>query len=108
SGGGSTLSQLYMCNPIFGGITIATFGTSDMKSQLLPALVAGEATFCMALTEPDAGTNSLALSTLAREDGKGWRLNGQKIWITCVPQATKMLVVARTRKVEDVSRKTDG
>lgn len=108
AGGGSTLSQLFMCNPIFGGITIAKFGSAHMKSELLPALIAGEATFCMALTEPNAGTNSLALSAFAREDGKGWRLSGQKIWITCVPQATKMLVVARTKKAEDVARKTDG
>ena len=108
AGGGSTLSQLFMCNPIFGGITVAKFGTPDMKSELLPALISGEATFCMALTEPDAGTNSLALSTFARADGDGWRLNGQKIWITCVPQATKMLVVARTKRAEDCARKTDG
>jgi acyl-CoA dehydrogenase len=62
----------------------------------------------MALTEPDAGSNSLAIKTFARPDGNGWRLNGQKIWITAVPQATQLLVVARTKKSEDVARKTDG
>lgn len=106
--GGSTLSQMFMCNPVFGGVTISRFGTEAMKRELLPALVAGDALFAMALTEPDAGTNSLALKTFARTEGNGWRINGQKIWITAVPQATKMLVVARTRKLEEVSRKTDG
>jgi len=62
----------------------------------------------MALTEPDAGTNTLAMKTFARSDGEGWLLRGQKIWITCVPQATKMLVGARTLKLEEVDRKTDG
>jgi acyl-CoA dehydrogenase len=108
AGGGSTLSQLFMCNPIFGGVTLAKFGSPEMKNDLLPKLVAGKAKFAMALTEPDAGTNSLALKTFARADGNGWRLFGQKIWITCVPQATKLLVVARSRKLDDVQRKTDG
>ncbi|MGB9118371.1 acyl-CoA dehydrogenase family protein [Bradyrhizobium sp.] len=108
AGGGSTLSQLFMCNPIFGGVTLAKFGSPEMKSDLLPKLVAGKAKFAMALTEPDAGSNSLALKTFARADGNGWRLSGQKIWITCVPQASKLLVVARSRKLDDVQRKTDG
>lgn len=108
AGGGSTLSQLFMCNPIFGGVTLAKFGTPEMKNDLLPKLVTGKAKFAMALTEPDAGTNSLALKTFARADGNGWRLSGQKIWITCVPQASKLLVVARSRKLDDVQRKTDG
>ena len=108
AGGGSTLSQIFMVNPIFGGISIARFGSAEMKDELLPGLISGETNFCMALTEPDAGTNTLALSTFAREDGSGWRLNGQKIWITAVPQASKMLVVARTRKLDEVTRRTDG
>jgi acyl-CoA dehydrogenase len=108
AGGGSTLSQLFMCNPIFGGITLTKFGSPEMKEELLPALVTGKAMFAMALTEPDAGTNTLAMKTFARADGNGWRINGQKIWITAVPQATKILVPARTKKPNEVSRRTDG
>ena len=108
AGGGSTLSQMFMCNPVFGGVTISNFGTEAMKRELLPALVAGKAMFAMALTEPDAGTNSLAIKTFAKADGDGWRISGQKIWITAVPQATKILIVARTKKLDEVSRKTDG
>jgi len=107
AGGGSTLSQLFMVNPIFGGITLSKFGTADQKA-LLPGLMDGSVTFCMALTEPDAGSNALAISTFATPDGNGWRLNGQKIWITSVPQSTKMLVIARTKRVSEVERKTDG
>lgn len=108
AGGGSTLSQLFMCNPIFGGITLTKFASPEVRADLLPKLVAGQAMFAMALTEPDAGTNTLAIKTFARPDGNGWRLSGQKIWITAVPQATKLLVVARTKRAEDVARKTDG
>ncbi|GGG40953.1 acyl-CoA dehydrogenase [Caldovatus sediminis] len=107
-GAGSTLAQLFMLNPIFGGVSIARFGTPAQKRALLPGLARGEVTFCMALTEPDAGTNSLEVRSFARAEGDGWRLNGRKVWITAVPQATKMLVVARTRRVEEVQRRTHG
>ncbi|GMV54235.1 MAG: acyl-CoA dehydrogenase [Betaproteobacteria bacterium] len=108
SGGGPTVGQLFMLNPIFGGVSISRFGTPAMKSELLPKLIRGEMCFCMALTEPDAGTNTLELKTFARADGDGWRLNGRKIWITGVPTAAKMLVIARTRKLEAGMRRTEG
>lgn len=108
AGAGSTVAQLFMLNPIFGGVSIARFGSEEMKRSLLPQIVSGELRCCMALTEPDAGSNSLEIKTFATPDGNGWRLNGRKIWITGVGAAHKMLVVARTRKLEEVKRRTDG
>jgi acyl-CoA dehydrogenase len=107
-GGGSTLGQLFMVNPIFGGVSIANFANEGMKQELLPALCKGEMNFCMALTEPDAGSNSLALKTFASSDGNGWRLTGQKIWITGVSASDKMLVIARTSKLDEVTKPTQG
>lgn len=108
AGAGSTLAQMFMLNPIFGGVSIAKYGSDKMKSEWLPQLCDGRMHFCMALTEPDAGSNSLELKTNARADGNGWVLNGQKIWITGVPQSHKMLVVARTTPLEEAERKTQG
>jgi len=79
-----------------------------MKAELLPKIVSGEINCCMALTEPDAGTNTLELRTYAEADADGWRLNGRKIWITGVPDAAKMLVVARTKKLADCKSRSDG
>ena len=107
-GAGATLGQLFMINPIFGGVSISMFGSDEMKKELLPALISGKINFCMALTEPDAGTNTLGLKTFAREDGDGWRINGRKIWITAADTAEKMLVIARTQKAEDVAKPTQG
>ena len=107
-GAGSTLSQLFMLNPIFGGVSISKYGSDEMRRTVLPRIISGEIGCCMALTEPDAGTNSLEVRTFAEADGNGWRLNGQKIWISAVPQAEKMLVIARTKKKEGATRKTDG
>lgn len=107
-GGGSTLGQLYMCNPIFGGVSVSRFGTDAQRRALLPGLITGDIKFCMALTEPDAGTNTLEMRSFAAAEGSGWRLNGRKIWITQVPESNKILVLARTKKIEEVSRKTEG
>jgi acyl-CoA dehydrogenase len=107
-GGGSTVGQLFMINPIFGGVSVFRFGSERMKTELLPKIISGEINFCMALTEPDAGSNSLEIKTFAARDGNGWKLNGRKIWITGVDAAQKMLVVARTTKAQDVKRRTDG
>jgi acyl-CoA dehydrogenase len=107
-GAGSTLAQIFMITPIFGGVTVSRFGSPAMKAALLPRIVSGKIHCCMALTEPDAGSNSLAIKTFAAEDGNGWRLNGRKIWITGVEIAEKMLVIARTRKLEEVAKKTEG
>lgn len=106
--GGSTVGQLFMVNPIFGGVSISRFGTPAMKAELLPKIISGEINCCMALTEPDAGSNTLEIKTFAQADGKGWRVNGNKIWITAVPDAAKMLVVARTTKLAEGGRRTSG
>lgn len=108
AGAGSTVGQLFMINPIFGGISISRFGSPEMKRSLLPGLIAGDINFCMALTEPDAGTNTLEIRSFATADGDGWRLNGRKIWITAVDSAQKMLVVARTRSVKESASRSDG
>jgi acyl-CoA dehydrogenase len=107
-GGGASVGQLFMINPIFGGVALSKFGTPAMKAELLPKIVSGQINCCMALTEPDAGTNTLELRSYAEADGDGWRLNGRKIWITGVPDAAKMLVVARTKKLAECKSRSDG
>ncbi|MDQ1506577.1 MAG: acyl-CoA dehydrogenase [Actinomycetota bacterium] len=108
AGAGATVGQLFMINPIFGGVAVARYGHEAMKSAVLPGLIRGDVICCMALTEPDAGTNTLEMRTTARLDGDGWILRGSKIWITAVPDADKMLVVARTRPLKEVRRRADG
>ncbi|HMM73690.1 MAG TPA: acyl-CoA dehydrogenase family protein [Rhodocyclaceae bacterium] len=108
TGGGSTVGQLFMINPIFGGVSISRFGSPEMREELLPKIINGEINCAMALTEPDAGTNTLEIKTFAKPDGDGWRLNGRKIWITGMQAATKVLVIARTKKLEESASRTDG
>ncbi|MBI1406316.1 MAG: acyl-CoA dehydrogenase [Caulobacter sp.] len=62
---------------------IAAHGTDRQKALYLPRMVSGEWTGTMNLTEPQAGSDLAALTTRAEPDGEGgWRLTGQKIFIT--------------------------
>lgn len=108
TGAGSTLGQLFMSNPIFGGVSVSRYGTEAMKRDLLPGLISGDIQFAMALTEPNAGSNTLEMRAYAAPDSDGFRLNGQKIWITNVVASQKILVVARTVKYEEAQHRTDG
>lgn len=108
TGAGSTLGQLFMLNPIFGGVSISRYGSESMKRDLLPGLINGDLQFAMALTEPNAGSNTLEIRAYAAPDGEGFRLNGQKVWITNVAACHKILVIARTIRYEDTKRRTDG
>jgi acyl-CoA dehydrogenase len=107
-GGGVTLAQLFMLNPVFGCHAIARFGNERMKRDYLPRLLSGKSFLSFALTEPDAGNNSLNITTMAVRNDQGWQLRGQKVWITIAGQSDLMLVVARTRAAAAVQKRTDG
>lgn len=91
-----------------GAISIARHGTEEQKRRYLPRLADGSERFCFAITEPDAGSNSFRIRTLARRDGDGYVLNGQKVFISGVDQADHMLVVARTLPADRAADKRDG
>jgi acyl-CoA dehydrogenase len=75
---------------------------------MLPPLIRGEDKACFAVTEPDAGLNTLALKTRAERRGDHYYLSGQKIWISTAQVATKMLVLARTTPLDKVGKRSEG
>ena len=59
------------------------YGSDSQKAKYLPKMISGEWTGTMQLTEPQAGSDLAAITTMARPDGNGgWELHGQKIYIT--------------------------
>ncbi|MEU8245635.1 acyl-CoA dehydrogenase family protein [Nonomuraea sp. NPDC048916] len=104
--GGSAFT--YVLTPGFGALTLARHGSAEQRAELLPKLATGEVETCFALTEPDAGSNSLAISTSARRDGDDYVIKGQKIWITGVQRATWMLLVTRTIPAAEAKPRTNG
>jgi acyl-CoA dehydrogenase len=93
---------------IFGLHPVVMFGTPEQKRRWLPPLIAGEQQACFAVTEPDAGLDTLKLKTFARRDGDRYIVNGQKIWISTAQVASKMLLLARTTPREQVEKPTHG
>lgn len=106
--GGTAGTFIYVTTPGFGATTLVRHGTEEQKRRILPGLAAGELQFCFALTEPDAGSNAINISTSARRDGDDFLIKGQKIWISNVERADWMVAVTRTIPAADASPRTNG
>lgn len=106
--GGTAGIFLYILTPGFGAMTLTRHGTEEQKRAILPGIASGDTQFCMALTEPDAGSNALAITTAARRDGDDFLIKGQKIWISGLENARWMLVVTRTIPFADANPRTSG
>ncbi len=79
----------------FGPIRVlAEYGSASQK-QYLKKLLAGEAVIAVGMTEPDAGSAVTDLATKATRDGKGWRVNGSKIFTTHSAYADLILAYVR-------------
>lgn len=87
---------------------IAMHGTEEQKVRYLPDVCSGKKRFCFAITEPDAGSNSMNISTFAKQKNGKFYLRGAKTYITDADTADFGLVVARTTALKDGKRKTDG
>jgi alkylation response protein AidB-like acyl-CoA dehydrogenase len=87
---------LIVVSPAIAGSVIAKSGTQEQRERWLPGIADGSTKISFAITEPDAGTNSHNITTSARPDPDGgWRLSGQKYYISGVDESDATLVVAR-------------
>ena len=71
-------------------------GTAEQQSRWLPPLIAGERIGAFLLTEPQGGSDAAAITTAARRDGNGWRLDGAKAWVSNGASADLLSVYAQT------------
>ena len=87
---------------------IAKHGSEEQKRRYLPDACMGKTRFCFAITESDAGSNTIRTATIARKRGNRFALSGSKTFITDADGSDYALVVARTTPHTEVQRKTDG
>ena len=75
---------------------IYSYASEEQKRKYLPKLATGEMIGCFGLTEPDAGSNPGGMLTTAEKVAGGYKLNGNKMWITNGPDAQTYVVYAKT------------
>ncbi len=106
-GGGMAAASTVHIN-LFGPHPIVVLGTPDQRQRWLPNLIQGKDQCCFGVTEPDAGLNTAAIKTFAQKVPGGYVVHGQKVWTSTAQVANKIMLLARTTKLEDCQRPTDG
>jgi acyl-CoA dehydrogenase len=92
----STEAETALALQGLGSYPFLLSGSTAVVDRWRPAVVSGEAVAAFALSEPEAGSDAAALQLQARPDGDGWRLHGEKTWISNAPEADVYTVFART------------
>ncbi len=105
SGGhpGAAHAQMYVMG------SVLKHGSEEQKKKYLPAVASGELRLqSFGVTEPSTGTDTTSLKTTATRVGDTYRVNGQKVWISRVQHSDLMVLLARTKSIEERASKTDG
>ena len=93
---------------VFGLNPVVVFGTDEQKARFLPPLIAGQEKACFGVTEPDAGLDTTKLKTFARKVPGGYSVTGRKIWISTAQVADCILLLARTKRLDEVKKATES
>ncbi|WP_030712944.1 acyl-CoA dehydrogenase family protein [Streptomyces sp. NRRL S-237] len=100
---GCTEAETALALQGLGAYPVLRAGSEEHRERWLPGVRAGRAVAAFALSEPGAGSDAAALALAATADpavdaaaGGGWRLNGEKCWISNAPEADFYTVFART------------
>jgi hypothetical protein len=94
---------------VFPPLPIIHHGTEELRRRVLPEIAAGRLSLAFGVTEPDAGTDTSRIQTLARRDAGGWVVSGRKVWTSNARHSQKALLLARTTPYDAVGRrKLDG
>jgi alkylation response protein AidB-like acyl-CoA dehydrogenase len=92
---GCPLLKLLVSPGIIGTI-VNRHGSGEQKRRWLPGIASADLKFSFGLTEPNAGTNSHNISTVANREGDKYIVNGQKYYISGVDDCDYLLLVTRT------------
>ncbi|KAM0697883.1 hypothetical protein Q7P36_002737 [Cladosporium allicinum] len=107
SGAGLAGAQSIHAN-VYATQPVSKFATPEQRGRFLTKIISGEWRTCFGVTEPNTGLETLKLTTTAKKDGDGYSVTGQKIWISSAQVATKMVLLARTTPLEEVTKPSEG
>jgi alkylation response protein AidB-like acyl-CoA dehydrogenase len=80
------------------GPALIAYGSEDQRQRYLPLILSGETTWCIGMSEPDAGSDLASLQTSAVRDGADFVINGQKIWTSFAAKADFCYLICRTSR----------
>ena len=105
SGATGSFSTAYGAHTGIGTLPISLYGTKEQKEKYVPKLAAGEWFGAYALTEPGAGSdaNSGKTKAVLSEDGKHYKISGQKMWISNAGFCDIMIVFARIQDDKNIT-----
>ena len=78
------------------GPVLLQYGSEEQKARWIPEIVAGESSWCIGMSEPDAGSNVAGIATRAELHGDQFVVNGQKIWTSGAHEAGWCYLICRT------------
>lgn len=87
------------------GPVILRYGAEEVKRDVIPRIVRGEASFCIGLSEPNSGSDVFAASTKATQVQGGWLINGRKVWTSNAHRASHMIGLFRTSPATKENRR---
>ncbi|HLY84833.1 MAG TPA: acyl-CoA dehydrogenase family protein [Acidimicrobiales bacterium] len=93
---------------VFGMNAVVKHGSDEMKQEYLPKVAGGQLHVAFGVTEPDAGTDTTAITTSATRDGDQYIVRGRKVWMTKALYCQKVLLLVRTTPLSESARRTDG
>ena len=94
-GAGAPVAAMWFADRQMGPTLIA-YGTEQQKEAFLPKMLSGEATWCIGMSEPDAGSDLASITTRAVRDGSEFVIDGQKIWTSFGHVADYCYLICRT------------
>ena len=105
SSGTGSFSTAFGAHTGIGTLPITLYGTQEQKEKYVPKLATGEWFGSYCLTEPGAGSDANSGKTTAEisEDGKTYKINGQKMWISNAGFCRLMIVFARIENDKNIT-----
>jgi len=105
SSGTGSFSTAFGAHTGIGTMPITLYGTEEQKQKYVPKLASGEWFGSYCLTEPGAGSDANSGKTTATlsEDGKSYKINGQKMWISNAGFCSLMIVFARIEDDKNIT-----
>lgn len=90
------IAQAVTTSAIYAGMHVAKFGSDELKQEIVPKIISGQAKLALGMSEPGTGSDVAGIKTSAVREGDEYVINGSKVWITCAHVADYIVAIVKT------------